>query len=217
MLRLTVLILLAANLGVLAWTQGLLRPWGLGPAQQAEPHRMGQQVRPEALVIVRGEEAQRLLAEAVNARPPECLATPPLPEAIASAVRRPLASWPAGSWSLEPAVDPGRWIIYMGKYPGPEMLAKKKAELRARGVSFEPLANPSLEPGLSLGGFGSQAAATEQLSALVAKGVRTARVVQERPETRGPALRLPAVDDVLRARLEDVRAALAGQPLQPCR
>ncbi len=217
MLRLSVLALLLANLAVLAWTQGLLRPWGLGPSQQDEPHRVAQQLRPEAMVIVHGEEARRLLADAMNARPPECLSTPPLPEAIASAVRRPLASWPAGAWGLEPAVDPGRWIVYMGKYPGPDLLAKKKAELRARGVSFEPLANPSLEPGLSLGGFPSQAAATEHLALLAAKGVRTARVVQERPESRGPALRLPAVDDTLRARLEDVRAALAGQPLQPCR
>ncbi|MFD0668134.1 SPOR domain-containing protein [Ramlibacter sp. MAHUQ-53] len=217
MLRLTVVILLLANLGVLAWTQGLLRPWGLGPVQQAEPHRLAQQLRPEAMVIVRGEEAQRLVAEAANARPPECLATPPLPEAVASAVRRPLAAWPAGSWSLEPASDPGRWILYMGKFAGPEMLAKKKAELRARGVSFEPLANAALEPGLSLGGFTSQAAATEQLAALMAKGVRTARVIQERPEARGVTLKLPAVDEAQRGRLEDLRAVLGGQPLQPCR
>ncbi len=217
MLRLTVLFLLIANLGVLAWTQGLLRPWGLGPSQQAEPHRLSQQLRPEALVIVRGEEAQRLLAEAGQARATECLATSPRPEAVASAVRRPLASWPAGSWSLEPVSDPGRWIIYMGKYPSAEALTKKKAELRARGVAFEPLSNPALEPGLSLGGFASQAAATEQLAVLASRDVRTARVVQERAEARGTALRLPAVDDVQRARLDDLRAALAGQPLQPCR
>lgn len=217
MLRLAVLVLLLANLGVLAWTQGWLRPWGLGPQQQAEPQRLSQQLRPDALVVVHGEEAQRLLAEAANARPPECLATPPLPEAVAAAVRQPLAAWPAGSWRLEPAVEPGRWIVYMGKYPTAEALEKKRAELRARGVSFEPLANPAFQPGLSLGGFPTQAAATEHLTALGAKGVRTARVVQERPEQRGLALRLPAVDDLQRQRLDELRSALAGQPLQPCR
>ena len=59
-------------------------------------------------------------------------------------------------------------------------LEKKKAELRTLNVSFEPLANPSLEPGLSLGGYPTEAAARQQLEALTQKGVRTAKVVQER-------------------------------------
>ena len=217
MLRLSVLALLLANLAVLAWTQGLLRPWGLGPSQQDEPHRVAQQLRPEAMVIVHGEEARRLLADAMNARPPECLSTPPLPEAIASAVRRPLASWPAGAWGLEPAVDPGRWIVYMGKYPDARAIERKKAELRARGVAFEPLSNASLEPGLSLGGFTTQDEATAQLKALAERGVRTARVVQERPELRGQALRLPVFDESYRPRMAELQPLLAGHPLRPCR
>ncbi len=51
----------------------------------------------------------------------------------------------------------------------------------------------------------------------MAKGVRTARVIQERPEARGVTLKLPAVDEAQRGRLEDLRAVLGGQPLQPCR
>jgi hypothetical protein len=47
--------------------------------------------------------------------------------------------------------------------------------------------------------------------------VRSARVVQERPELRGPALRLPLVDDLLRPRLGELQAALGGRPLAPCR
>jgi hypothetical protein len=44
---------------------------------------------------------------------------------------------PPGSWSLEAAVEPARWIIYMGKYLTPDAVNKKKAELRQIGVSFE--------------------------------------------------------------------------------
>ena len=36
MLRLVALLLLLANAGYFAWSQGLLVPWGVGPAQQAE-------------------------------------------------------------------------------------------------------------------------------------------------------------------------------------
>jgi hypothetical protein len=49
------------------------------------------------------------------------------------------------------------------------------------------------------------------------RGVRTARVVQERGEREGQWLRLPAADATLRARVEQSRDALAGQPLRPCR
>ena len=82
---------------------------------------------------------------------------------------------------------------------------------------FEAVSNPALEPGLSLGGFPSQDAANAQLEALAARGVRTARVVLERPELRGLALRLPAVDDALRPRLAELQPLLSGQALRPCR
>lgn len=215
MLRLVVLLLLLANGAYFAWAQGLLRPWGVAPAQQAEPQRLAQQIQPAAVRVLRAEDAKRLMETPYTA--PECLASPPVDDATATGLRRFLASWPSGSWTLEPVVDPGRWIVYMGKYESPQVVERKKAELRQRGVSFEPLGNRSLEPGLSLGGFTSQAAANEQLTALAAKGVRTARVVQERPEQKGLALRLPSVDDALRNKLADLRSALNGQALRPCR
>ncbi|MEY4711471.1 MAG: hypothetical protein RIS88_921 [Pseudomonadota bacterium] len=217
MLRLAVLVLLLANAAWFAWAQDLLRPWGLGPSSQAEPQRMDQQMQPEAVRLVQGEEAARLVESAPPVRPPECLASAPLPDAVAAALRQRLAAWPPGSWRMEPAVEPARWIIYMGKYPDTEMVERKKAELRRRGVSFEPVANPSLQPGLSLGGFTSQAAANDQLAVLATRDVRSARVVLERPELRGPALRLPLVDDLLRPRLAELQGALAGWSLLPCR
>ena len=216
MLRLTALVLLLANAAWFSWSQGLLQPWGLGPVQQAEPHRLWQQIRPEAVRVLTPEEAARL-AQTPAPRAPECLVSSPLDDMAASGVRKLLAGWPAGSWGLEPALEPGRWIVYMGKYPTRDVLEKKKAELRARSVAFESPANSALEPGLSLGGFTTQAAAREFLSVLAGKGVRTAVVVQERPDLRGTALRLPAVDDALRARLEELRPALGAQALRACR
>ncbi len=217
MLRLTALALLFANAAWFAWSQGLLRPWGLGPLQQAEPHRLGQQLRPEAVKVLTPAQTQQLADLPASRAPAECLVSPPLDDAAIAGLRKLLAAWPAGSWSLEAATEPGRWIIYMGKYPSRDLLEKKKAELRARGVSFEAPANRTLEPGLSLGGFTSQAAAREYLATLSAKGVRTAAVLQERPDLRGTALRLPAVDDGLRPRVEELRPVLGAQPLRACR
>lgn len=217
MLRLLVLVLVAAQGAWWAWSQDLLRPWGLGPVPQAEPQRVSEQIRPEAVRVVHGDEARRLAEAPPPQRAPDCLMTGPIQPPVAAALRQGLADWPAGSWSLEPGVEPARWIVYMGEYPNAQMLERKKAELRRRGVSFEPVVNSPLAPGLSLGSFTSQAAANAKLKALAAQGVQSARVVQERPEQRGLALRLPAVDDSLRPRLDEVRSALGGRALLPCR
>lgn len=218
MLRLIVLLLLLANGLFFAWSQGLLLAWGFGPAQQSEPQRIQQQVRPDTVRLLPADELRRVEALAANGpRPPECLQTPTLDASQIEPVRRALESWPAGSWSLDTVTEPARWIIYMGKYPDVEQVARKRAELRQRGISFEALANPELEPGLSLGSFSSQAAATTQLDALTDRGVRTARVVQERPEQRGQRLVLPAVDDSLRNRADQLKSVLANKTLRPCR
>jgi hypothetical protein len=218
MLRLIVLVLLLANGGFFAWSQGLLLPWGLGPAQQSEPQRMTQQVRPELVRILPADELRRAETVAAQApRPPECLQTAALDEAQLTQLRSTLESWPAGSWSLEPVVEPARWIVYMGRYPGVEQVARKRAELRQLGISFESLSNPELEPGLSLGSFATEAAADQQLQSLADRGVRTARVLQERPEQRGQRLLLPAVDDNLRPRLEELKTPLGAKALRACR
>jgi len=218
MLRLLVLLLLLANGAYYAWSQGHLLAWGQGPVQQAEPQRLGQQIRPEAVRVLKPEEARRIETAAAGApRAPDCLATGPLEESQITALRPLLEAWPPASWSLEPGVEPARWIIYMGRYAGVEQVARKRAELRQLGVSFEALSNAALEPGLSLGGFASQSAANDQLASLADRGVRTARVVQERPEVRGLRLLLPAVDETLKPRLDELRPALKDKTLRPCR
>lgn len=218
MLRLVALLLLLANALYFAWSQGLLLSWGWGPAQQSEPQRLEQQIRPDTIRILPAEEAKRLEATVAAApRSAECLQAGPFDDTQLAAVRPLLAPWPAGSWSLEPVAEQARWIVYMGKYASAEHVARKKSELRQLGISFESLSNAALEPGLSLGGHASEAEAQKQLDLLVVRGVRTARVMQERPELRGQRLTLPAVDDALRPRLEELRVAIDGKTLRPCR
>ena len=220
MLRIVVLLLALANGAYLAWSQGLLRAWGLAPATPTEPQRLAQQIRPDALRIARSADERR--TEPSVALAPgavQCLQAGLYDEKQSAALRAVIGSaLPAGSWSLDSAVLPARWIVYMGKYANEQAAAAKQAELQRRNVSFEPLGNAALAPGLSLGGYDTQAEAVRQLNALAQRGIRTARVVQEQPEARGQMLRLAAVDDPLRARLglAPVQAALAGKALQPC-
>ena len=217
MLRLLVVLLLLVNGAYFLWTQGHLAPLGLAPVNPSEPQHLAQQIKPQALTLMTPAEIKRLAAEAAAASATECLMAGPLDEKQAAAVREAATqSLPTGQWSLDTLTVPGRWIIYMGRYADTDMLNRKKAELRARRVSFEPLANPALEPGLSLGSFATQGEANDELAALSLRGVRTARVTQERPDSKAYMIKLPAVGEALRGKLDPLRDGLGGKSLKPC-
>jgi hypothetical protein len=142
MLRLIVLLLLLANAAYFAWSQGVLAAWGLAPAQQSEPQRLGQQIKPEAVRILGGDEAKLLdvAASTPVAKPQECLQAGVFDDGQVAGLKQLLDRWPVGSWLFESAIEPG-----------------------------------------------------------------------------GQMLKLPAVDDTLRPRVEELRALLDGKNLRPCR
>ena len=154
---------------------------------------------------------------ATAAAPDECLQAGLFTEAQANALRARLqASLPEGSWALSRVVEPPRWIIYMGRYDDESMVAKKRNELRARGVYFEPVQNQRLNPGLSLGHFTTKPDAERELAKDAERGVRTARVIQERGEVRGQRLVLPAASAAVKAQMVALRRQLAGRALTAC-
>ncbi len=218
MLRFVVLILMLANGLYFAWTQNLLQAYGFAPTQQSEPQRLAEQIRPEAIRLLGAPElAQAEAASRVAAKPAVCLKAGLFDEAQSATLRRALeTALPAGSWSLEASSLPGRWIVYLGKFSGTEARAKKRAELALMKFSFVPLDNPELEPGLSLGGFEARADADAELKTLTRRGLRTARVVQERAPVNGMLLRMPAVDEAMRAQLGDLKPTLVNKSLEPC-
>lgn len=218
MLRFLVLVLLLANGVYFAWSGGWLRGLGAAPAVQTEPQRLDQQIKPEVLRILTPEEVRRVeAATAPKASPPECLEAGLFDGKQSAALRHTLEErLPAGNWTLLATVQPTRWIVYMGKYASADAANKKKAELKGRSVAVEPLRNPALEPGVSMGGYETQARANQALKELTRQGVRTARVVLESPEQRGDMLRLPAVDEKLRPVVEGINEALGGKALKVC-
>ena len=218
MLRLLVLLLILANGAYYAWSEGLLRAYGFAPAQQREPQRVAQQIRPEAIQILSSSEAKRadsqVQSELVSK---ECLLAEPFDDAQIATLRPALDSaLPAGAWQIDTVAVPARWIVYMGKFANVELMAKKRDELVAMRLAPQGLKNPTLEPGLSLGGFDSQTEATEELAKLSQRGIRTAKVILERPEGLQNQLKLPAVTPDIRNRLAALKPALAGRKLRSC-
>lgn len=237
MLRLVVILLVLANAGYFVWTQGLLAPLGLSTQVQSESHRLQEQVQPEAIRLLnapRTDTASRTPPTVQAAAPVETpapqtaapVASPPATAcwrvggytpAQADALRQALQGQPAlaGLWQLDEAQTSGRWIVYMGKL-NDELMARKKTELREMNVEFREIRGGALGPALALGTFSTEAAAQQGLAIVTRKGVRTARVVQERPEATVFALRLPAVTDEQRAAVEALGEVLAGKRLSPC-
>lgn len=203
MLRFALLVLLLANAGYLAWTQGWMATLGWAPAVQTESYRLQQQVRPDVLSIapqvaepinaprtpeVQPEALVTTVSEPTEEVLPEstiCLQSDSMDEAKSSALQRSLqgSALPASSWQLQTSSVSGRWMVYLGKFPNDTALEKRRADLRARKIAYDR-AGGNLEPGLSLGRFSSEEAAARELSRMLNQGVRGARVVQERtPQT----------------------------------
>jgi hypothetical protein len=217
-MRSLLLALILANGVYFAWSHHLLKDLGFAPAEQGEPQRLAQQVAPDAIRILPPAELQQLEEQATaDAAPKECLQAGPLDASQSAAVRTVLeAALPAGTWVLDASTLSARWVVYMGKFANPEALTKKRAEIAAMNLKTETLENPALEPGLSLGGFETKPEADAHLAKLSQRGIRTARVLQEREEAVVYQLKLPSVTDAVKARLPDVRSALGGAALRSC-
>lgn len=123
---------------------------------------------------------------------------------------------PDNAWRLSEVSSAGRWIVYMGRYDNAAQVSAKKAELRELGVDFRDVNTTGLAPGLSLGTFSSEAAAQTALQQVVRKGVKTARVAQERAPSTSFSLRLPAVTAAQRERIQSLQPAMGNRQLAAC-
>lgn len=216
MLRLIALCLLLLSNGIYwLWSDGSLP--GFAPDQQTEPQRLKQQIKPQALRLLTAQELQQLEATPAVAKTTACLQAGPFSEAQSLQLRPLLASaLPADAWTWQAVVTPAQWIVYMGKYANADDLAKKQTELMSLKIHFEAVPEPALQYGLSLGSYATRAAATAGLDALGRRGIRTARVLQQRPEARGAMLRISNADDALRARLSELDPTLGDKVWSAC-
>lgn len=151
------------------------------------------------------------------AEPAICLQAGSFDEAQASKLRTALEKLdlPTQLWTLEPIAITGRWMVYLGKFPNEVAMEKRRAELRARKISFDR-AGGNWEPGLSLGRFSTEEAAGRELIQMLNQNVRGARVVQERTAHTVYVLRFAALTATQRASLKPAHPAFAGKPLKPC-
>lgn len=195
------------------------QPPGNGVPQEEAPPASGVEppvAAPMSLSMVASVPA---IAPVAAPGTPGCWTASGFTEAQVPALHSALAQLdlPTGSWQISESRTAGRWIVYMGRYDNAEALERKKAELRELKMPFRAISTPGLAPGLALGTYSTEAAAQQALQDAVRAGVRTARVAQERAESRSFALRLPAATPAQRTAVERLGPALVSKPLQPCK
>lgn len=219
MLRLLVVLLVLANLGFYAWTQGMLdNVVGVRSQGDREPDRLSRQIKPETIRVLPASAVTAAVAVTAEAAPVCLEAGPYSPAQIAAAEGVLQTVLPSGSWSSFKTDAPAAWIVYMGKYPNREALQKKADELKRLRISYEEVHGTSaeLDDGLSLGRYDNRAAADKALAEVAQRGVRTARVANL-PVTSQHHLRVERADATLQARLAGLRAeALQGKVFNAC-
>lgn len=233
MLRLLVLLLVAANLLFFAWTQGWLDTFtSLRPHPEREPERLARQVHPERISVLPPGAASAAAAAASPAPAPAasaasapqqgaCLEAGPFAEgALASAVAALRAVQPAlppGSWVDVKSERAGSWMIYMGRFPNREVLVKKEEEIRRTRVAYQQVVTPAeYAPGFSFGQFDDRAAAERNLEQIGQRGVRSARIVELAAPVTQHLLRADNAEPALAAQLGALRLPALGRGFLPC-
>ena len=214
MLRIVALVLLLANALLLSATLfggfDMLSDGATGAQAQREPQRLQRQVDPGAVQILSPQAASAALAAAAasaaetaaQAAAAACLEAGPFNDADADAAERTLrdAGVAAGSWQTRKNEVSGVFMVYMGRYTDPEILQRKREELRRRKVEAETISDAAdLQPGLNLGRFDDKRSADAALASLMQRGVTSAKVITLRPAHT--MIRFGAPDAATRARL----------------
>ena len=215
-LRALVLLLILANLGFFAWTQGWLDAVvGVRAHGDREPERLARQFQPQSVRILTPGEAAAAMSASAPTLGVSCIEAGPfsLAEAgVAEALLQP--ALPAGSWARRNVEQAGAWLVYLGRFTVVEALQKQTEELRRLNTPFDEVQSPpELAPGLSLGRFDNRGAADTALEQLTQRGIRRARVVRLAEPATTVTFRIERADPALAAQAAALGGNLKGQPL----
>ena len=210
-MRITFWLLLLINLLLFAWSQGYVGPQEAG----REPERVARQIVPEKLRIVSAAAPVEVMADSL---PIACKRIEGLSADEAKSLTD--AVHVRSGWETQtlPLLAPPMYWVAIVDLSSSALAEKKKTELRLFGVTESEIV-PGPVPGsfaVSLGLFREPQRAQTFLQDLIAKGVRSAKVVQRETPTDRLAVEMRAPADQLAATLPGLSAALPGAVTQDC-
>jgi hypothetical protein len=224
--------LLAVNAALFAYGRGYL---GHFSGNEHEPERLLNQLNANQLAIISAEQANQAASNATTSAAASAAAdTKPVAPVqacveIASFVLADARRFEAQLVALNlgdrqsrhnlPGTEVSSYIVYIPPQGSKEAADKKAGELRGLGVTnyFIMSDNSPLRWGISLGVFKTDAAAQNQLAALMKQGVRTARVAPRMSGSKLLAFQFRDVEAELKAKLEKIRAGYPNTETRTCK
>lgn len=203
-MRTTFLVMLLLNLVLLAWGQGYFGGRDAG----RESERLGRQLQPENLRII---AAAPPAIEAVT-----CKRIEGLVPSMAAEVHKLLGALPGWQSEIKTSRESTPYQVMIPELAGPTAAHRKLGELRRLGIEEgQIIENAKGTFSLPLDSFADMRAADDYLQSLIAKGVRSARIVPgETSERAHIEVRAPAAD--VARKLEEVLAPMRPHKLTDC-
>jgi hypothetical protein len=210
-MRLLVLLLLLANVGLFAWSRYAPQ------LASTESHLIAQQIHPEAIRLLTPLQLADAGERAGDARGTACLewgAFSPGDVARAHAALEQLGP----RVSERRVEDEAGWWVYMQPQGTRQAANEKVAELKRLGIDdyFMVQDDPRLRFAISLGVYRTEQGAKARLEQLRARGVRTAQVAPRTTSASRVFLQVRDIPEQAKAKLAELREAFPGTGLKDC-
>jgi hypothetical protein len=211
--RTTFLALVAANAGLFAWSYALAPP-----DSGTDPRPLSNQIDPAQMKIL---------------SPQELAATPPPPKPAPSICVEwgsfTLAAAPRAEQALEPLTlgtrlgsrrgeETAHWWVFIPPKDGKAGAQKAVSELKGLGFDDYHVMQEEgkMRWAVSLGVFGTEAAAKGRLDALREKGVKGAQAAARETVVTKVSLQVKDADAAMRAKLGEIAQQFPGSELRDC-
>lgn len=211
-MRALFLLLVAANLGFFAWAN-----FYLPPDATSDPRPLSRQIEPRKLKILSPDE----LAAAGSAKPglAGCIEWGSFTLTAAPRAEQALEPLALGSrLSTRRSEETARWWVFIPPQDGRAGAQKAVGTLKKLGVEeyFVMQDEGRMRWAVSLGVFGSEAAAKGHLEALRAKGVPSAQVDARDTQVSKVSFQVQGADAATEARLKEIAQGFPGSELRDC-
>ena len=218
-MRTVFLLLVLANLAFFGWVNFVAEL-----DTQSDPRPLTRQVAPEKLAVLSdlpkpaAQAAPKPAAEADGAKV-ACLEWGALSAPDAARAGEALAPLALGNRLLQRQVEESAgWWVFIPPRANRQDAQKKATELKGLGIDeyFVVQEEGPSRFAVSLGVFKTEAAATNRLEALRAKGVKTAQVGARETQLQKTYFQVRQVEDALAAKLREIAQPFTGTEVREC-
>ncbi|MGH8676299.1 MAG: hypothetical protein ACREVG_18575 [Burkholderiales bacterium] len=206
------LLLLAANAGVFAWSYALAPP---DPG--SDPRPVSNQIDPAKLRILSPQELSGV--QAPRPAPVACLEWGSFTLAAAQRAEQALEPLALGArLSARRSEETAHWWVFIAPKDGRAGAQKAVDDLKRFGLDDYHVMQEEgkMRWAVSLGVFGTEAAAKGRLEAVREKGVRGAQAGPRETVVTKLSFQLQGADAATRAKLNEVAQQFAGSELRDC-